>query len=339
MQRTTGGIIVKANAGDVYDPEILRYEEVELGDLEPDHVRVRMQYLSLDPSNRNWLRAGNVRRIGGVTIDLRPGSVMLGHSIGVVEESRLEGFAPGDIVTALGPWQEVYDVTTPAVRRLDPIPGESLTSYLSMFSHVGIAALTGVREVLRVGPGQTIVVSGAAGATGSLAVELAVDAGARVIGIAGGDAKCAAVRALGAHEAVDYRAADFETRLAEAIGDGAHGFFDNVGGPILDAVLPRMVMYGTVAMCGVMADYEAAGGVPAGNRALYHVVMKALTVRGFLAERTGRPKQQQIDELRGLAARGAIHERTHLVQGLDRSPEHLGLLFAGRNQGKLVVEI
>lgn len=336
---TTGGVIVKANAGAVYDPEILAYEQIELGELAPDHVRVRMKYLSLDPSNRNWLRAGNVRHIGGVTIDLRPGTVMLGHSIGIVEESRLEGYQPGDIVTALGPWQEVYDVPAVAVRRLQPTAGETLTAYLSMFSHVGIAALTGVREVLQVQPGQTIVVSGAAGATGSLAVELAVDAGARVIGIAGGEAKCDMVRGLGAHEAVDYRAEDFEARLAEAIGDGAHGFFDNVGGPILDAVLPRMVMYGTVAMCGVMADYEAAGGVPVGNRGLYHVVMKALTVRGFLAERTGRPKYQQLDELRGLAARGAIHERTHLVQGLDRSPEHLGLLFAGRNSGKLVVEV
>lgn len=339
MTRMVGGVVVLANAGDIYDPSVLRYEERPLGSLASEQVRVRMMYLSLDPSNRNWLRRDTVRRIGGVEIDLRPGTPMVGHSVGVVEESRLVGYAPGDLVTSLGPWQEVFDVPAAAVRPLSPTPGESLTAYLSVFSHVGIAALTGIRDVLGVRPGQTIVVSGAAGATGSLAVEIARDTGARVIGIAGGAEKCRAVRELGAELAVDYRSADFEADLSNALPGGADGFFDNVGGTTLDAVLPLMSAFSTVALCGVMADYEAAGGVRQGNRNLYHVVMKAITLRGFLAERTGRPRQQQIDELRGLFARGAIHERTHLVPGLDRAPEHLAMLFEGRNRGKLVVEV
>lgn len=339
MSRAVQTIRVVDYAGNRYDPAILRCEESALGDLLPDHVRVRALYLSLDPSNRNWLRRGTVRRIGGVEIALRPGGAMMGHSVGVVEESRLDGIAPGDIVTALGPWQDVYDVTVPAVRRLSPSAAEPLSAYLSVFSHVGMAALTGVRDVLEVQPGDTIIVSGAAGATGSLVVEIASDAGARVIGIAGGPEKCRAVTDLGADLALDYRSDRFKDDLAAAVPNGAEGFFDNVGGATLDAVLPHLSMFGTVALCGVMADYEAGADGPVGNRNLYHVLMKALTLRGFLAERTGRPRQQQIDELRGLFARGAIHERTHFVTGLERAPEHLAMLFEGRNRGKLVVEV
>ncbi|CAN5371528.1 NADP-dependent oxidoreductase [soil metagenome] len=339
MTAAVGAVRVVEHAGDVYDPGVLHYDEVVLGPLAEGLVRVRTVYLSLDPSNRNWLRAGTVRRIGGVEIALRPGDVMIGHSIGVVEQSRLDGYREGDIVTVLGPWQEVLDAPAIAVRRLSPSSHEPLTAYLSVFSHVGMAALTGMRDVLAVAPGQTVVVSGAAGATGSLAVEIARDAGARVVAIAGGPDKCAAVLALGADAAVDYRSPGFEDDLADALADGASGFFDNVGGATLDAVLPHIAMFGTIALCGVMADYEAAGGARYGNRNLYHVLMKAIRLQGFLAERTGRPRQQQIDELRGLFARGVIHDRTHLVAGLANAPEYLGMLFAGRNRGKLVVEV
>jgi Putative NADP-dependent oxidoreductases len=334
-----GAVRVVENAGERFDPAILRYEEVELGELASGAIRVRASHLSLDPSQRNWLRPNTVRRIGEVTIDLRPGSLMVGHTIGRVESSRADGFAPGDLVIVLGPWQEVYDVPARLARRIRPSAHEPLTAYLSVFSHVGMAALTGMRDVLEVRAGQTVVVSGAAGATGSLAVEIAADAGARVVGIAGGPAKCDLVRDLGAAEAVDYRSPTFAADLAAAIGGEADAFFDNVGGPVLDAMLPLMAANSTIAVCGVIADYETPPEERVGVKNLYHVLMKALTVRGFLAERTGRPSGPQLDELRGMFARGAVHDRSHVVRGLDRAPEHLELLFAGRNEGKLIVEL
>jgi NADPH-dependent curcumin reductase CurA len=338
MSQSVGIVRVVDNAAETYDPRVLRYEEIRLGPLLPGFVRVRMRYLSLDPSNRNWLRAGTVRRIGGVEIALAPGTPMMGHYLGVVEESRRDDFAEGDTVTVLGPWQTVADVAPPAVQRIRVAPHEPITAYLSVFSHVGMAALTGVRDVLGVAPGQTVVVSGAAGATGSLAVEIARDAGAHVVAIAGGPQKCARVTEIGAHEVVDYRSATFHEDLARALPDAAQGFFDNVGGETLDAVLPHMAMHSTVALCGVMADYERSAP-HRGNRNLYHVLMKAIRLQGFLAERTGRPRAQQIDELRGLFARGVVHDRPHVVHGLDRAPEHLEMLFEGRNHGKLIVDV
>lgn len=334
-----GAVRVVEPAGDRFDPGILRYEEVELGELAPGNVRVRASHLSLDPSQRNWLRPGTVRRISGVTIDLRPGALMMGHTIGRVEESRSDEVSVGDLVVVLGPWQQVYDVPAEQVRRIEPAAHEPLTAYLSVFSHVGMAALTGMRDVLDVQAGQTVVVSGAAGATGSLAVEIAADAGARVIGIAGGAEKCELVRGLGAAEAVDYRSATFHDDLAAAIGEQADAFFDNVGGPVLDAVLPHLAFYSTVAVCGVIADYETPPEQRVGVKNMYHVLMKALTIRGFLAERTGRPTRVQLDELRGMFARGAIHDRSHVVSGLERAPESLEMLFEGRNSGKLIVEL
>lgn len=337
MVDTAGLVRVVDHAGEVYDRRILEYETIRLGQLSAGYVRVRMRYLSLDPSNRNWLRSGTVRHIGGVEIALTPGAPMVGHWLGVVEQSRNDDLAEGDTVAVLGPWQTLADVAPPAVQRLRVAAHEPLTAYLSVFSHVGMAALTGIRDVLSVSPGQTIVVSGAAGATGSLAVEIARDAGARVVAIAGGARKCERVLDLGAHEAVDYRAATFHDDLARVLSDGAEGFFDNVGGETLDAVLPHMGMHSVVALCGVMSDYERPGA-QRGNRNLYQVLMKAIRLQGFLAERTGRPRAQQIDELRGLFARGVIHDRSHIVPGLDRAPEYLEMLFAGSNDGKLIVD-
>ncbi|MEV1130484.1 NADP-dependent oxidoreductase [Agromyces sp. NPDC049794] len=321
-----------------YTPDALRVTEVELGPLQDGFVRVRMIYLSLDPSNRNWLRPGPPRRIGSTVIDLRSGSVMLGQSIGEVTESRATNFEEGDLVAVLGPWQEIADLAPDALRLLRPTAGEPLTAYLSVFSHVGLAALTGIRDVLDLRAGEGLLVTGAAGATGSLAVEIAHATGARVVGVAGGAEKCEVVRSLGADEVIDYRFDDVGTALDELFPSGIDAFFDNVGGSTLDAALPRMAWFGRVAVCGVMSEYERTGD-QRGIQGMYHVVMKALRVQGFLAERMGRPRDQQIAELRGMFAAGLVHDRPHVVAGLEHAPEYLGWLFEGRNRGKLIVEV
>ena len=123
----------------------------------------------------------------------------------------------------------------------------------------------------------------------------------------------------------------------EVLMDGSHDIARCE--EVTDAMLPLMAPNSTIAVCGVMADYETPPEERIGVKNLYHVLMKALTVRGFLAERTGRPPGPQLDELRGMFARGAVRDRSHVVHGLDRAPEHLGLLFTGRNEGKLIVEL
>lgn len=329
---------VVRNVDDRYSPDALRVTEHTLPALEDGRVRVRLIYLSLDPSNRNWLRSANPRRIGNVTIDLAPGKVMMGQTIGQVIQSRAPGFEEGDLVAVLGAWQTIADHRPDTLNLLRPTAGERLTAYLSVFSHVGIAALTGIRDVLDLRATDELLVSGAAGATGSLAVQIARATGARVVGVAGGAAKSAMVRSLGADEVIDYRSDDVGEALDRAFPNGIPAFFDNVGGPVLEAALPRMAWFGRIALCGVMADYEG-GTESVGTRGLYHVVMKALRVQGFLAERMGRPREQQIAELRGMFAAGTVSDRPHIVQGLERAPEYLSWLFEGRNRGKLIVEV
>ena len=337
---TTPALKIARAAIGPYSPDMLEYGSVDVGELQEGEVLVRIVYLSLDPSNRNWMRLepGTTPSINGVPLKLRAGAPMWGQTLGQVEESRSPDLSVDDLVAGLTPWQERFRARADTLRQIVLKTGEPLAAHLTLFSHVGLAAWKGM-TILDPQPGETLVVTGAAGATGSVAVEIAKARGARVIGIAGGPGKCAAVQGLGADAVIDYKAESVEDALSRAAPDGVDAVFDNVGGVVLEGTLPSMNMYGRVAICGVMAEYDMPFEQQVGIRNMYFVLIRQLRIQGFLAGFTDQEWIDHLAALHDLFDRGLIHSRPHVVRGFDRSPEYLALLFSGGNTGKLIVQV
>jgi NADPH-dependent curcumin reductase CurA len=266
--------------------------------------------------------------------------VMLGAGVGVVEQSRTSAFAPGDLVQGMWGW-ELYSVARPALlKRIQASDGIPLEAYLSIFSHVGHAAAAGMIEVGDLKPTDVVVVSGAAGATGSLAAQIAKAEGARVIGIAGGDAKCRLLLdTFKLDVAIDYKAGDLNAALARACPQGVDLFFDNVGGPVLDAVLANMAMGARIVICGAMSQYNLADPRDAyGCKNLPLMLFRRARMEGFLGSAGGREAEFEA-LLQRLFAEGKLLNRSHVIDGLENAPQALKLLLSGQNDGKLMVRV
>ena len=222
-------------------------------------VRVKVGWLSMDAGTRMWMSP----RTDGYQPPLPLGSKMAGLVLGHVSESRDPAFAVGTLVRGFGQWAD-YATLVPALSGLEAVDA-ALRDVRHHFGALGMNAWTayvGVKEVAAVQPGEWLVVSAAAGATGSMACQVGRNLGARVIGIAGGPDKCRYLReTLGVDMAIDYKNEHVAARLAEVEG-GVHAYFDNVGGPMLDAVLPNMAHYGRVAVCGMVAAYDNDAPLP-----------------------------------------------------------------------------
>jgi hypothetical protein len=240
---------------------VLEWRESELPEVGPGQVRVRTLLLSLDPANGVWL---SLKRT--YTDPLRIGDVMRGVLIGEVDESRAEGFARGDLVTGVLGWQD-YAVVDPAVlQELPDLPGVPLDAHLSLFSLIGLTAYVGVIDTLNVQPGESAVVSSAAGATGAIAGQIARIRGARTIGIAGGPEKCRyLVDELKFDEAIDYKAEDVDAALGRLCRGKIDAFFDLVGGTTLDAAMHNIGMGGRV-LPGQVFGYRRQSSQPGPNR-------------------------------------------------------------------------
>ncbi|WP_030255764.1 NADP-dependent oxidoreductase [Streptomyces violens] len=329
--------IVAEPALGAYDPKCLQWEEREVPEVREGHVLIRTKLLSIDPTSRNWLKLDPATTY----IPIAVGDVMIGAAVGEVVESRAEGFEPGDLVSGMWGWEE-YSLATPEYLqrhdRDDRIPDEA---YVSVFSHIGRAAAFGLMEIGRLKSSDTVVVSAAAGATGSIAVQLAKAKGCRVIGIAGGEHKCRyVVEDLGADDAIDYRAVDVREALAEKCPQGVDLFFDNVGGAVLDAVLANMAWNCRIVVCGAMSQYDLPNPDAAYGCTNLHLLMyKCARMEGFVAGAyTGRYAEFD-DILRPLYIDGSIVARSHIVDGLDKAPESISLLLDGKNNGKLMVRV
>lgn len=337
--RSTPALVVTRAARGAYSPDVLALTTRELPELGEGELLLTVLYLSLDPTNRNWLKLEPVNTLRQkIGRDLAIGEPMVGELLGRVEESRHEGFRPGDVVAGVGEWQERVIVPGDRMRSLER-GSEPLASHLTVFSHIGLAAMVGLHAIAGIRPGETVVVSAAAGATGRLAVAAAAAHGCRVIGIAGGPEKCDDVVRSGAAVAIDYRAVDdLAAALAEAAPEGVDVYFDNVGGRTLDAMLTVMKPGGRVAVCGVMSDYDA-GEERHGLRNMFQVLVRHLRIEGFLAGHYWERRAEFYGVLRDLLERGLIEHRSDEAVGLAAAPEHLGKLFAGTNRGKLLVRV
>ncbi len=328
-------IIQKPSVGR-YTRDVLRLEERPLPKTPEGSVLVRAVYLSLDPSNLMWLKL-----LPGWMEDVRVGDVMRGPAVGVVEHSEHQDFERGDLVVGALEWRMHSIISASALTRIRPLPHTPIEAYLSILSHVGRAALIGIKLIGRARAGETVLVSAAAGATGSLACQIALHYGCRVVGIAGGSAKCSVLSSqLGVHQTIDYRSETLETGLRRTVPDGVDVFFDNVGGETLDAALLHLKVGARVAICGAISQYANATATEnyrCGN--LLQLLMKRASIQGFVVPDFSTRYDELDHELHGLLRYGAIASRTHVLEGLEAAAAGLELLLSGGNHGKLLVRV
>ncbi|KAL1635516.1 quinone oxidoreductase [Diplodia intermedia] len=309
----------------------------ELPPLAADQVLCRVQYISNDAGQRGFIGIG-VADDRMYVPPVAVGTAMRAGIIARVVASRAASVPVGSTVMTLhlGRWADHVV--------LDPASGIAPTHFLGALGAPGLAAYYGVVEVLRAAPAHALVVSGAAGATGAAAVQIAkkVVGCRRVVGIAGGADKCAwVVATLGADACVDYKSADFRAQLAQATDGYADLFFDNVGGAVLDAVLPRMARGGTVAVCGAVATYNDAE--PMRLRNWMEVVSMRLQLKGFILLDYAEKIPQAIGALVAAVREGKVvlgeEMETVVETGIEGVPETWMRLFEGMNRGKLVTKL
>jgi NADPH-dependent curcumin reductase CurA len=312
------------------------WEVVEVAAPEPaeGEFAARTRYLSLDPAMRGWLddKPSYMPPVG-------LGEVMRASSIVEVTESRNERYAPGDLVLGMFGVQERIVSNGKGALRLEPA-GVALPTYLGALGIAGMTAYFGLLDVGAPQPGQTVVVSGAAGAVGSVAGQLARIKGCRVVGIAGGPEKAAVLTGeLGFDAAIDYRAQDVEAALREHCPDGIDVYFDNVGGPILDAALANLAEHARVVLCGAISQYNSTTGVigPANYLAL---LQRRARMEGVLVIDYFKRFKEATAELAGYIADGRLIAREEVVTGgVEDFPATLARLFRGDNIGKLVLAL
>ncbi|HUZ29119.1 MAG TPA: NADP-dependent oxidoreductase [Solirubrobacteraceae bacterium] len=316
-------------------PSNFERREQEVGQPGEGQLLVRNLYLSLDPAMRGWM-SDAPSYIPPVQI----GEVMRGGCVAEVVSSSAAGFAEGELVFGMFGWQDyaVVDVAGPGpVSKLPE--GLAPIDALSALGWTSLTAYFGLEDVGKPEPGETVVVSGAAGATGSVVGQLAKLKGCRVIGIAGGPDKCAWLTDdLGFDGAIDYHAEDVSRRLKELCPDGIHVFWDNVGGEILEAALNRLALHGRVVFCGAISGYNDSTPPP-GPRNYINVLVRRARVEGFLVFDYVDQMPQALAALAPLVQSGQLRTREDIREGLTSAPEALVDLFTGAHLGKLMVHI
>jgi NADPH-dependent curcumin reductase CurA len=298
---------------------------------------LRTLWLSLDPYMR-----GRMSAAPSYAAPVEIGQVMEGRTVSEVIASNLDGYKPGDIVLSPSGWQTHALSQGKLARKIDPQVAPISTA-LGVLGMPGMTAYTGLSEIGQPKAGETVVVSAASGAVGSLVGQIARIKGARAVGIAGGPAKCRYVTdELGFDACVDHRASDMAAQLKAACPSGIDVYFENVGGPVFEAVFPLLNSFARVPVCGQIATYNAtqwpAGSFPV-SQLTREILTKRLTLRGFIV---GDFAARQPDFLRDVSAwlrDGRIKYREDVVDGLDKAPRALIGLLRGENFGKLLVRV
>jgi len=295
---------------------------------------IRTTYISLDPTNRVWMTDQP-----GYLPPVQIGEVMRAGGVGRVVESKNPNYEVGKLVNGFTGWQD-YIVASDSMP-LTPLPdglGVPDSAFLGALGMTGLTAYFGVTDVLNVQEGETVVISAAAGAVGSVAGQICKILGARVVGIAGGPEKCAwLVEELGFDAAVDYKADDFRDQLKAATPDRVDCNFENVGGEIMEAVFSRMNIGGRAAICGLISGYNESESESFPNFA--NLIVKRLKVQGFLILDYYAQMPAAIKQLGEWYGAGKLQSRETVVEGLENAPETLNMLFDGGNTGKLVLKV
>ena len=304
-------------------------------DVEDGAVVARTLFLSVDPTNRVWMKD-----VPQYMPPVAIGEVMRSGGLAEVVESRLDGFAPGDLVFGMTGWQD-YSLLRPGgplgLARVPTGLGLAPEKFLGVCGPNGVTAYAGMIEVAEVGPGDTAVVTAAAGSVGSAAGQIAKLRGARAVGIAGGADKARKlVDHYGFDAGVDYRADDFRDQLKAATPNGVDVLFENVGGEVMEAAIARMNPRGRIALSGMISIYNGQGGT---RYDWAPIMAKRLKVQGFNLIDCGALWPRAARELAGWVREGRIKAEETIVDGLDQAPEALNMLFDGANVGKLLVRV
>lgn len=309
-----------------------RWVEEETPPVGDGEALVRTIYLSLDPTNRGWASVDTY--LPAVALD----GVMRGIAVGRVEESRAPDLAPGDVVQGLLGWQRYAVMPAARLTKLPPIP-LPLSAHLGLLGHIGLTAWVGLLQVGQPKEGETLVVSAAAGAVGSLVGQIGKIKGLRVVGIAGSDEKCRWLTGdLGFDAAINYKKRPVLAGLRRACPNGVDVYFDNVGGATLDAVLSLINLRARIVVCGLISQYNATEPVP-GPKNLANLLVQRARMEGFIVlDHADQAERAAADLVRWHLA-GRLQYRLDVVHGLEEAPEAVNRLFDGSNTGKLVVRV
>jgi NADPH-dependent curcumin reductase CurA len=327
--------VLKRRPVGAIEPADLDYQTRPVDALMPGQVLVRVIYLSLDPTNRIWMSDMD-QYMPPVEI----GEVMRGGTLGIVEESLHDDFKPGDLVMGTLGWQK-YGIIDPklGLAKLPVIPGLPLTAFMGVLGFIGATAYFGLLDICAPKPGETIVVSAAAGAVGSLVGQIGKIKGCRVIGIAGSDDKCRWItQDLGFDAAINYKTENVLDALRHHAPGGVDIYFENVGGEILDAVLTVLNVGARISLCGLISSYNATEPVP-GPYMFRNLLMKRVMLKGFIVSDYIARFPEAIGALAQWLMAGQLKYRVDVVQGLEQAPIAVNKLFDGTNQGKLVVQV
>ncbi len=315
-----------------------RLVSVQTPELGEGQVLVRHHYLSLDPYMRGRMNDGK-----SYAQPQPLGEVMIGGTVGEVQQSRHPRFQPGDAVVGMGGWQEysVVDADQPGLLRKVDTTHVPLSYYLGAVGMPGVTAWYGLTQIIAPQAGETVVISAASGAVGSAFAAVAKARGCRVVGIAGGPEKCRyAQEELHFDACIDYRQHPDIKSMAQALKaacpQGVDGYFENVGGYLLDAVLLRTNAFARIAVCGMIAGYDGQP-LPLQNPAL--ILINRLKVQGFIVSEHMDLWPQALQELGSLVAQGRLRPRESIALGIESAPEAFLGLLKGRNFGKQLVKL
>lgn len=303
--------------------------ERELASPQEGEFLVRNDYMSIDPAMRPRLSNGTTAI----------GQPIIGATVGTVIESQNPRFAPGDAVLHNFGFREYLLTDGAQINRID-LQDEPLRAHLSVLGVAGLTAYAGLLEVAALKEGERVFVSAAAGSVGSLAAQIAKIKGCYTIGSAGSAEKCTWLRDVAGLDAViNYKTGVLRKALKEAAPDGIDVFFDNVGGEHLNAALPRMRMRGRIAVCGMISAYNNRGAISEGVTTLSNMMYNRLTMRGFVVWDFERMRPQFLADMRGWLAGGKIKYEETVYKGIAAAPEALIGILAGKNLGKMLVQL
>ena len=317
------------------DESTTRLETEQLPELADGEALVKVRYLSIDPTIRTWMDD-----VPSYLPPIQIDEVIRSGGVGEVIDSRSEAYKPGQLLFGMTGWQE-YVIADAGERAMQVLPdGVPPATAIGILGVTGMTAYFGITDVGQVKEGDVVVVSGAAGATGSAAGQIAKIKGAKkVVGIAGGAEKCAyIVDELGFDEAIDYKNDNVAARLRETCPDGIDLYFDNVGGSILNDCLGNLAMRGRVVLCGAISTYNSDGPPPGPSNYLNLLVRRGRMEGFIILDYLDRFPAAQL-EVAGWIAEGKIKSSEHIVEGLEKAPDALNLLFSGGNTGKVIVAL
>jgi NADPH-dependent curcumin reductase CurA len=317
--------------------DVFRLEETSIPEPADGEVIARTLYLSLDPYMR-----GRMNDAPSYVPPLQLGDVITGGTVGEVIASRADGIGEGDIVEGYGGWQTFFRLGASEVRKVDPAIAPISTA-LGVLGMPGLTAYGGLTEIGKPEPGETLVVAAASGAVGAIVGQIAKLKGCRVVGIAGGEDKCAYIRdELGFDAAVNHRSDDFAKMLAEACPDGVDIYWENVGGPVFDATLPLFNDFARMPVCGLIHWYNVTETPTIPDpmpKLMRSVLVKRLTIRGFIVFDFNHLQSQFLDDVSAWVREGQIRYREDIRDGFENAPAALIDLLQGGNFGKMLMKV